>query len=126
MVLREVVLEFGRHSQFTPSNSDLRFLEESLRNWQPFLDTVDSLKQLADKFKLATISNIDDDMFAYSVNRLQVTFDYVITAESTQSYKPSHNNFNLALDCIEVTKGEILNVVQNVYHNIVPAKLNRV
>lgn len=104
----------------------MRFLEESLSNWQPFLDTVDSLKQLADKFKLATISNIDDDMFAYSVNRLQVMFDYVITAESTQSYKPSHKNFNLALDCIEVAKGEILNVVQNVYHNIVPAKLNRV
>ena len=28
---------------------------------------------------------IDDDLFAYSTNRLQVTFDYVITAKSTRS-----------------------------------------
>ena len=37
------------------------------------------------KFSWHHISNIDDDLFAYSTNRLQATFDYVITAKSTRS-----------------------------------------
>jgi 2-haloacid dehalogenase len=46
----------------------------------------------------------------------------VITAEQAQSYKPSHNNFQLALERIGLPKQRVLHCAQSVYHDIVPAR----
>ena len=44
--------------------AEKRSLPESLSNWLPFADTVQALERLKSKFKLAVISNVDDDLFA--------------------------------------------------------------
>jgi len=121
-ILKNVVRQFGRRFNFTPTPSEVACLVDSLRNWKPFPDTVGALQALRKKFKLAVISNIDDDLFALSAKRLQVELDWVITAEQAKSYKPSLHNFELALQRIGVPPKKLLHVAQSLYHDIVPAK----
>lgn len=49
-------------------------------------------------------------------------FDQIITAEQAKSYKPSLNNFRLAIDRIDLPLEQILHVAASVYHDIVTAK----
>lgn len=121
-VLRNVVIKMGSRFNFTPNPTEVDALANSLPNWQPFPDTIEALKILKQKFKLAVISNVDNDLFAATAKHLQVEFDCVITAEQLKSYKPSHNNFYAAFDRIGLHKEKILHVAASVYHDIVPAK----
>ncbi len=121
-VLRKVVRQLGSRLGFTPSESELNCLANSLRDWLPFPDTVPALKTLQKNFKLAVISNIDDDLFAFSAKRLQVEFDWVITAEQAKSYKPSRRMFEYAMQKIGRPPERMLHIAQSVYHDIVPAK----
>jgi len=121
-VLRKVVRQFGNRLGFMPSESELNCLASSLKDWLPFPDTVPALKRLKQNFRLAVISNIDDDLFAFSAKRLQVEFDWVITAEQAKSYKPSRRIFEYAMQRIGCSPERILHIAQSVYHDIIPAK----
>ena len=57
-------------------------------SWLPFPDTVEALRALGRRYRLAVISNIDDDLFADSARQLGIPFDAVITAEQARCYKP--------------------------------------
>jgi 2-haloacid dehalogenase len=46
----------------------------------------------------------------------------VITAQQARSYKPSHNNFRLALARMNVPKENALHVAQSLYHDVAPAR----
>jgi 2-haloacid dehalogenase len=119
-ILQAIVVDFGDRYSFRPSLDEIESLPNSIAEWWPFPDTVAALRRLKKKFKLAVISNIDDDLFAHSARRLKVPFDYVITAQQARSYKPSHNNFKLALERIGLPKEKILHVAQSLHHDIKP------
>jgi 2-haloacid dehalogenase len=121
-VLREVMREFGERLGFLPTPAEIDSLVESLPNWRPFPDTVEALRVLKGRFKLAVISNVDDDLFASSARHLGVKFDWVITAEQAGSYKPAPEIFELALRRIGLPPERILHVAQSIYHDIIPAK----
>ena len=121
-VLRGVVREIGTKLGFAPSFSELDCLADSLKDWRPFDDTVEALRSLKKAYRLAIISNIDDDLFASAAHTLKVEFDTVVTAESVGCYKPSLRNFRSAIERIGVPPGRILHVAQSVYHDMVPAK----
>jgi 2-haloacid dehalogenase len=118
-VLRGVVQKFGEQFGFTPSSTELNALAHSIKDWQPFSDTVAALKTLKQRFKLAIISNVDDDLFAFSAQHLQVEFDEVVTAEQVKSYKPSVENFRVAI--ARLASDKILHVAGSIYHDIIPA-----
>ena len=80
---------FGERLGFTPTESEVRSLPDSLPNWLPFPDTVAALGKLKARYQLAIISNVDDDLFAHTARRLEVPFDYLITAQQARAYKPS-------------------------------------
>lgn len=121
-VLEEVVRGFGKRLGFQVSEAEARSLPDSLKNWQPFPDTVAALQQLQARYRLAIISNTDDDLFAGTAPHLQVKFDQVITAEQAGAYKPSLAPFRLALERLGLPTEEVLHVGQSVYHDVVPAK----
>jgi len=121
-VLREVVREMGRRFGFIPSSSEVNCLVDSLRDWQPFPDTVEALQEFKKRYRLAIISNIDDDLLELSLRHLKVEFDWTITAEQVRSYKPSLNNFRAAIKRIGVPPERILHIAQSLYHDIVPAR----
>ena len=121
-VLKEVVQGFGQELNFKPTESELDALAESIKDWLPFPDTVEALQALKKRYKLTIISNIDDDLFAYTAKKLQVEFDWIITAEQVKSYKPSLQNIEVAIGRMGISPEQLLHVAQSVYHDIVPAK----
>jgi 2-haloacid dehalogenase len=96
-VLKKVIERFADEYKFIPTNDEINLLANSVKNWQPFPDTVKALKVLKNRYQLAIISNIDNDLFAQTQKLLDIEFEQVITAEDIGSYKPSLNNFNFAI-----------------------------
>src|SRR5215472_14359648 len=92
-----------------------------IANCPPFPDTVAALRSLSRRYQLVILSNIDDDLFAGSAQRLQVPFAMVITAQQVGSYKPDPRNFRALLDRLDTTPDRILHVAQSLFHDIVPA-----
>src|ERR1700681_3801097 len=121
-VLQSVVRAFADRLHFEASSAEIRSLHGSVHAWPPFADTVSALRELQKRYKLVVISNIDDDLFAETRKYLDVEFDGVITAEQARSYKPSINNFQMALRKLALSPDRLLHAAQSIYHDIVPAR----
>jgi 2-haloacid dehalogenase len=121
-VLQSVVRRFAGRLKFQASSAEICSLHESIRAWPPFPDTTAALRELQKRYKLAVISNIDDDLFAETRKLLDVEFEDVITAQQARSYKPSINNFQLALRRLALSSDRLLHAAQSVYHDVVPAR----
>ena len=121
-VLADVVRGFGERLGFQVSNAEAESLPDSLKDWQPFPDTNAALEKLKTQYKLAIISNTDDDLFAATARHLRVKFDQVITAEQAKAYKPSLALFQLALQRLGLPAERVLHAGQSVFHDVLPAK----
>jgi 2-haloacid dehalogenase len=121
-VLESAIRQLGERCGFRPSNAELRSLHESIPSWPPFPDTVAALQKLQQRHQLAVISNVDDDLFAETRKHLGVEFAAVITAQQARSYKPSLNNFRLALQTLGVAPSRLLHAGQSMYHDVIPAR----
>jgi 2-haloacid dehalogenase len=121
-VLAQVAQGIGQRTGVNISEDDGRVFAESLTRWKPFPDTLSALQAMAKKFRLAIISNVDDDLFAETRKKFApVEFDFVITAQQMQAYKPSLKNFEEAIRRSGLSKDQILHVGQSIYHDIEPA-----
>ena len=116
--LQGLCAEFG----FTPTDADLAEFSESVGAWPAFGDSASALRRLAQRFRLGVITNCDDDLFLRSARRLGVTFEWIVSAQTARSYKPSRNNFDVAFATIDVPRERIVHVAQSLYHDHVPAK----
>ena len=112
----------GERLGFVVGDAQASGFGTSVGQWPAFPDSGDALRRLQERFKLAVITNCDDDLFAQSERRLGVAFDYVITAQQAGSYKPDHANFKLAFERIDEPRERILHVAQSLFHDHVPAK----
>jgi 2-haloacid dehalogenase len=123
-VLGRAAEEIGRRLGAPITAADAQHFAQSLRLWKPFPDTVEALQALCKHFKLAIISNVDDDLFADTQRLLRTTFEFVVTAQQVRSYKPSTRNFEEAMKRAEergIAKNEILHAAQSLYHDVAPA-----
>jgi len=97
-------------------------------SWPAFPDTVEALKQLAKRYKLIVLSNVDKGAFEKTcAGPLQgFQFDAVYTAQEIGSYKPDLRNFEWMIEHAErdlgVTKDGFLHVAQALIHDHVPAR----
>jgi 2-haloacid dehalogenase len=121
-VLAGSLRQLGEELGFTPSDEELQAFSGSVVDWPAFDDSADALRQLKQRFRLGVITNCDDDLFAASNRRLDVEFDWVITAQQAQSYKPGVRGFELAFERIDVPRERILHVAQSLFHDHVTAK----
>jgi 2-haloacid dehalogenase len=121
-VLQSVVRQFGERFDFVATDAEAGSLPNSLPDWKPWPDTVAALHQLRSRFRLAVISNVDDDLFAATRPKLGVEFDHVITAQQARAYKPSLKIFELALSRVVLPAHRVLHVGQSIYHDVVPAQ----
>ena len=121
-VLQSVVRQFGERLGFAPTDQEANSLPESLKEWLPWPDTVNALQELQSWFRLAIVSNVDDDLFAATLPQLGVRFDQIITAQQAGAYKPSLKIFELALSRVGVPAHRVLHVGQSVYHDVLPAQ----
>ncbi len=91
-----------------------------LPDWKPFVDTIAALQRLKTRYKLGVLSNIDNDLFAGTAKRLEVPFDFVVTAQDVGSYKPAHGHFTRLFEA-HAPREKVLHVAQSLFHDGVPA-----
>jgi 2-haloacid dehalogenase len=89
-----------------------------------YADVAATLDALSSRFRLAVVSNIDDDLLA--ATPLKFGFDLVCTAERARGYKPDGNLFRYLLAQADamagVTTEEILHAGQSQFTDMVGAK----
>lgn len=124
-VLQLVAHGIGRKLKLPVSDAEARAFAASVRRWPPFTDTVEALRALKQRFRLAILSNVDKESFAATEEMLGVEFDLVCTAEEIGSYKPDSRNFEFLLARLAdqgVAGNELLHAAQSLFHDIQPAR----
>lgn len=120
-ILFEVVQAMGDELAVAVSQDAADRFAASVADWPPFPDSSDSLRALSSRYRLAIVSNVDDDLFAGSAGGLGVTFDEVVTAQQLQSYKPAPAHFHEVLRRLDLPMHRVLHVAQSLFHDIAPA-----
>jgi 2-haloacid dehalogenase len=121
-VLAEVLRRMGHSLGFRPTEQECHAFAASVPDWPAFPDSAAALAALASRYRLAVVSNVDDDLFAGSAARLRAPFFEVVTAEQVRSYKPARAHFDEMLDRLQVPMDRVLHVAQSLYHDVAPAK----
>lgn len=121
-VLRDVARAFGVEYGVAVDESAADAFASSVSRWPPFPDSVSALAALATRYRLAIVSNVDDDLFAGSAKLLGAPFAEVVTAQQVRSYKPAPAHFEEVLRRLDLPRDRVLHVAQSLYHDIAPAR----
>jgi 2-haloacid dehalogenase len=73
-------------------------------------------------YRLAVLTNCDDDLFAQTQRSFRAPFDLVVTAERVCDYKPAPTHFHYFSRVSGVRQGEWVHVANSWYHDIAPAR----
>jgi 2-haloacid dehalogenase len=97
-------------------------LARSVAEWPPFPDATRALRKLARRRRLAIVSNIDRDLLADSVGRLQAPFSCLVTAEDARAYKPDPRPLALVLERLGLPPGRVLHAAFGWQYDLGPAR----
>jgi 2-haloacid dehalogenase len=87
-----------------------------------FPDVAEALGTLvAQGWRLAILTNCDDDLFAETSARLPVPVETVVTAEQVRSYKPDLGHFRRFAEQTGATPATWIHVANSWVHDILPA-----
>lgn len=112
IVLQNVANQISEKLLNQVDQSKGREFAQSLPSWPIFEETNDALKQLAKKFRLAIISNVDDDLISRTLQNIEVTFDVVVTSEQSRSYKPDLSIFEQAVRRLDEEPSKIVHIAE--------------
>ena len=119
-VLSMVTQRLANQLEVNIPPDQVSMLSTILPNWPAFADTNEALVKLKKRFRLGVLSNIDRDLFAGTARTFDASFDFVVTAQDVESYKPAHGHFQRMLEiCGE--RSSVLHVAQSLYHDGMPA-----
>jgi 2-haloacid dehalogenase len=104
------------------TSDEEKIFVDTIPTWPPFKETKQVLEQLKKKYKLAILSNIDEDIIQQSIKLIGVKFDGVITAEQVKSYKPNFEHWKRMIKNFGLPKDKVLHIAASYIHDIVPAK----
>ena len=81
--------------------------------------------QIAKKYKIGLISNIDDKLLGQTRRHIPLDFELVVTAQQVRSYKPDPAHFNECQRRIGGKRGWV-HVAASYYHDIEPCLKKKV
>jgi 2-haloacid dehalogenase len=120
LTYREVLTEAMR--QLGAPAGEEHGLAESLPGWRAFPEVRAALEELRRRgWKLAILSNTDDDFIAASQVQIGVPFDEVVVAQEIGSYKPAHRHWDEFFQRTRAPREEHVHVAASLFHDIVPA-----
>jgi 2-haloacid dehalogenase len=97
-------------------------LADSLPAWRAFPEVTGSLGELRRRgWRLAILSNTDDDLIAASQVRIGVPFDEVVVAQEIGSYKPAHRHWDEFFARTRASRAGHVHVAASLFHDIAPA-----
>ncbi len=120
-VLSDVMQIMAWEASIRLSAAEAQLLPDSLPDWPVFPDAPGALKALQGHYKLAIISNVDDDLFRLSAQAMGMEFDAVVTSQQAGAYKPNLRSFELAEERMGMPRDAWLHVGESLYHDIGPA-----
>ncbi len=96
-------------------------LAEALPGWRAFPEVPASLQELRRRgWKLAILSNTDDDLIAASQVQLGMVFDEVVVAQEIGSYKPRHKHWEEFFARTRAPRAGHVHVAASSFHDIAP------
>jgi len=96
-------------------------LVESLPTWRAFPEVPHTLEELRRRgWKLAILSNTDDDLIAASQVQLGMVFDEVVVAQEIGSYKPRHKHWTEFFARTRAPREGHVHVAASSFHDIAP------
>jgi 2-haloacid dehalogenase len=115
-VLTEAMLRLG-----APAGTE-HGLAESLPGWRAFPEVHDALDELRRRgWKLAILSNTDDDFIAASQVQIGVVFDEVVVAQEIGSYKPAHRHWEEFFRRTNAPREGHVHVGASLFHDVAPS-----
>jgi 2-haloacid dehalogenase len=97
-------------------------LAEALPGWRAFPEVQGALVEAKRRgWKLAILSNTDDDYIAASQVQIGVTFDEVIVAQEIASYKPAHKHWDEFFARTRAPREAHVHVAASLFHDIEPS-----
>jgi 2-haloacid dehalogenase len=97
-------------------------LAESLPGWRAFPEVRPALEELRRRgWKLAILSNTDDDFIAASQVQIGVPFDEVVVAQEIGSYKPAHRHWEEFFHRTRAPRDGHVHVAASLFHDIAPS-----
>jgi 2-haloacid dehalogenase len=124
-VLGESLRGVAQELDLTVSDEAVERFGGSVADWPPFPDSSGALRRLAARYRLGVLTNCDDDLFAASNARLGVSFDWVVTAQQVEAYKPDEAHFRRFFELLDAdgfARDRVLHVAQSLYHDHVTAR----
>ncbi len=98
------------HFELVCRSDDVATLVDAIPTWGPFPEVPAVLERLRENYRLAIISNTDDDLVMGNVERLGVPIDHVITAQQARAYKPSRAIFEYAYEQLGVDPADTVHI----------------
>lgn len=98
-----------------PTDAEIEALARSIVTMGPHPEVPAVLRRLRERYRLAIITNSDDDLIAHNVALLGVPIDHVITAEQAGAYKPSSQIFDHAHRSMGVRRAETIHVAMGMF-----------
>jgi 2-haloacid dehalogenase len=96
-------------------------LAESLPAWRAFPEVPHTLEELRRRgWKLAILSNTDDDLIAASQVQIGTVFDEVVVAQEIGSYKPRHKHWDEFFARTRAARAGHVHVAASSFHDIAP------
>ncbi len=117
---RQVLTESMR--QLGAPEGEEHGLAESLPDWRAFPEVRGALEELRSRgWRLAILSNTDDDFIAASQVQIGVPFDEVVVAQEIGSYKPNHRHWEEFFNRTRAPREGHVHVGASLFHDIAPS-----
>jgi 2-haloacid dehalogenase len=108
---RRALIYALRASKLPFEDADVRQIMDGWQELNPFTDSVPGLERLRSKFKLAVLSNGENEYLAQVVkNRIRFDFDAVISVEDVGVFKPNPQVYRYAARVLKADPSELMMV----------------
>jgi 2-haloacid dehalogenase len=122
-VMAESLRRTVRDADLHLREDDAGVLGDTIPYWPVFPEVAANLTELREAgWRIALLTNCDQDIIGESQRRLGAPVDTVVTAEMVGSYKPNHNHFTRFEETFGATRDRWVHVAQSYFHDMEPAK----
>lgn len=122
-VMAEALRRTARDAGLDLRPDDAGVLGDTIPYWPVFPDVAANLTELRDAgWRIALLTNCDQDVIGETQRRLGAPVDAVVTAEMVGSYKPNHNHFTRFEESFGASRERWVHVAQSYFHDMEPAK----
>ncbi len=122
-VMADALRRTARDADLDLRDVDAGVLGDTIPYWPVFPEVAAKLAELREAgWRIALLTNCDQDIIGETQRRLGAPVDTVVTAEMVGSYKPNHNHFTRFEESFGTTRDRWVHVAQSWFHDMEPAQ----